>query len=360
MRNTSFTFGTVNTDITYPGDSDGICWKNDNFISEIKFLNGTYPFSVRIIITNIATTLSNTLQYTTLTNHIIFDLRDNIIDIIDDSVKVNNFVVSVELLSHSLNTFTYNIQVIEGKSFLTTPHGTSSVILINNADELSDVQIYAQFPSNATIDNTTYSVDKFKSLDLSSIITTEGNYKLCLEPIDVSSLPPVITFVKDEFLTPYSSKIIWGVEEQKSNEYYKGGLWNRTNEEQHCIDIIYEEGCDDYPNIELKYINTDGCDRYVMGKLLTEHDGNKYSTIANKFNDIRNINDYYVTENSKTLNVGIKDIPAGLHFNDIVYSEKLWIRDYNNQWISCVLKSFDVEYNNEDNDYIVEIIVNKI
>ena len=72
-------------------------------------------------------------------------------------------------------------------------------------------------------------------------------------------------------------------------------------------------------------------------KLLNESDSSKYKMITSKYqydpnnehpwqyNEVRNINNYFSTENSKVLRVGVKDVPAGLELNDIVYSKKLWM-----------------------------------
>lgn len=360
MRDDPFKFGAAEGIITYPGDDNSLSWKDDNFLIDMRFTSGNFPFSVKITIRNTVKNLSSILQYTTPTNHIIFDLRDNIIDILDDSTKVTPVIVSVEVPSHSVNLFTFNLIIINGKSFLSKPHGTSNVILLHNTDELNTVEFFSQIPSVYTIGNLTDTTNGFTTVDLSSIITNEGEYNLCMEPEDAATLPPVIDYITDLALTPYSTEITWKAREQDVAGEYYGGLWDKTIKDSKCLKIIYQEPCENYPAVELKYQNCDGCDRYVLGKLLQESDKNSYSRIANFNYEIRNVNNFYTKENSKTLRVGFKDIPEGLEFNDIVYSPTLHIRDWKGEWIPCILNDFSQTYNNEENNIILEVIVNKL
>lgn len=360
MREDIFKFGNAEGKITYPGDDNNLSWKDDNFLIDMRFTSGNFPFSVKITLQNTVNNLSSILQYTTLTNHIIFDLRDNIIDILDDSRKVTPVIVSIEVPSHAVNSFSFSLIIINGKSFLLKPHGTSNVILLHNTDELNTVEFFSQIPSVYTIGNLTDTANGFTTVDLSSIITNEGEYNLCMEPEDAATLPPVIDYITDLALTPYSTEITWKAREQDAGGNYLGSLWDKTIKDSKCLKIIYQEPCDSYPSVELKYQNCDGCDRYVLGKLLQEIDKNSYSAIANYGYDIRNVNNFYTKENSKTLQVGFKDIPEGLEFNDIVYSPTLHIRNWNGEWAPCILSDFSQTYNNEENDIILEVIVNKL
>lgn len=360
MRDDPFKFGAAEGIITYPGDDNSLSWKDDNFLIDMRFTSGKFPFSVKITIKNTVNNLTSILQYTTLTNHILFDLRDNIIDILDDSRKVTPVIVSIEVPSHAFNLFTFNLIIHNGKSFLSKPHGTSNVILLHNTDELNTVEFFSQIPSVYTIGNLTDTTNGFTTVDLSSIITNEGEYNLCMEPEDAATLPPVIEYITDLALTPYSTDITWKAREQDTGGDYHGGLWDKTIKDSKCLKIIYQEPCENYPAVELKYQNCDGCDRYVLGKLLQESDKNSYSRITNFNYEIRNVNNFYTKENSKTLRVGFKDIPEGLEFNDIVYSPTLHIRDWKGEWIPCVLNDFSQTYNNEENNIILEVIVNKL
>lgn len=360
MRDDTFKFGAAEGIITYPGDDNNLSWKDDNFIIDMRFTSGDFPFSVKITIRNTVNNSPSILQYTTLTNHIIFDLRDNIIDILDNSIKVTPVIVSVEVPSHAVNSFKFNLIINNGKSFLSKPHGTSNVILLHNTDELNTVEFFSQTTAEYTIGNLTDITNGFTTVDLSSIITHEGEYNLCMEPIPPDEKPPVIDYITDLALTPYSTEITWKACEQGDVGEYFGSLWDKTIKDSKCLKIIYQEPCENYPAVELKYQNCDGCDRYVLGKLLQESDKNSYSRIANLNYEIRNVNNFYTKENSKTLRVGFKDIPEGLEFNDIVYSPTLHIRDWKGEWIPCVLNDFSQIYNNEENNIILEVIVNKL
>ena len=367
--------GTISIPGVYLEAKTSECWIDDNFPIDIRFEKNFTPSitSIQIDVKNPNTGVISHLYNTTKQSHLLFDISDNIKNGLKEGVKVNIFVISISFPNISLlKTFTYTLIVNEGKSFITKPHGSSNVILLYNQDELSNIELWAPFPSNANINGNTYQVDHFTALDLSGEITSEGEHTLCLEPEKKADLPPIVDNITDQYITPYSSEILWEAAEQEAGESYPGNIWNRCEQDNKCYTIIYEEPCCDFPFVELKYWNTDGCDRYIGGKLLNESDSSKYKMIASKYqydlnneypwqyNDVRNINNYFSTENSKVLRVGVMDVPAGLELNDMVYSKKLWMRDYSGKWIPCVLNDFNINYNNQDSEIMLEVIVNKL
>ena len=376
MRYENFSIGSYSGVISIPGDKDTYeCWLDDNFPVDIRFTSPTMPSitSIQIDVKNTNSGVISQLNNTTKQSHILFNISDNIKNGLQEGVKVNIFNITISFTNISiLQKFSYTLIVNEGKSFITKPHGSSNVILLYNQDELSNIELWAPFPSNSTISGNTYQVDHFTTLDLSGEITAEGEYTMCLEPTEKASIPPIVDNITDQYITPYSSEITWEAAEPEAGGSYPGNIWDRCEQEKKCYTIIYEEPCCDFPFVELKYWNTDGCDRYIGGKLLNEGDSSKYKMITSKYqynfndtpywqyNEVRNVNNYFSTENSKVLRVGVKDVPVGLELNDIVYSKKLWMRDYSGKWIPCVLNNFNVDYNNQDSDIMLEVIVNKL
>lgn len=375
MRYENFSIGSYSGIISIPGDKDtNECWIDDNFPVDIRFTSPNKPsiLAIQISVRNSYTGYETFLYNTTTQSHILFDISDNIKNGLQEGVKIDSFSITITFTNISFTSFTYTLIVNEGKSFITKPHGSSDVILLYNQDELSNIEIWAPFSSNANINGNTYQVNHFTTLDLSGEITSEGEYTMCLEPADKATLPPIVDNITDQYITPYSSEILWEAAEQEAGDSYPGNIWSRCEQDKKCYTIIYEEPCCDFPFVELKYWNTDGCDRYIGGKLLNENDSSKYKMIVSKYqydpfnaspwqyNEVRNVNNYFSTENSKVLRVGVKDVPAGLELNDIVYSKRLWMRDYSGNWIHCVLNDFNVNYNNQDSKIMLEVIVNKL
>lgn len=376
-----FSIGSYNGTIIIPGSplkgtiNTCECWLDDNFPIDVRFTGLNIPsiITVQIDVTNQTTHVPSQLFNTTKQSHILFDISDNIKNGLQEGVKVNLFSLKISFPNISLSTsFSYTLIVNEGKSFITKPHGSSDVILLYNQDELSNIELWAPFPSNADINGNTYQVNHFTTLDLSGEISSTGEYTMCLEPASSEDIHPIVGNITVQYITPYSSEVFWEAAEPEVDESYPGNIWGRCEQEKKCYTIIYEEPCCDFPFVELKYWNTDGCDRYIGGKLLNEGDSSKYKMIASKYqydnnnehtwqyNEVKNLNNYFSTENSKVLRVGFKDVPAGLELNDIVYSKKLWMRDYSGNWVPCVLNDFNVNYNNQDSKIMLEVIVNKL
>ena len=201
-----FSIGSYNGTISIPGvylnANTCECWFDDNFPIDIRFtgLNKPSIIAVQIDVRNITTNVTSQLFNTTKQSHILFDISDNIKNGLQEGVKVNLFSLKISFPNLSLSTsFTYTLIVNEGKSFITKPHGSSNVILLYNQDELSNIELWAPFPSNANINGNTYQVDSFTTLDLSGEITSIGNYTMCLEPAEKADLPPIVDNITDQY-----------------------------------------------------------------------------------------------------------------------------------------------------------------
>lgn len=360
-------------------------WLNDNNVIELDIVDGVLPMIIKIdfeytlrilnptpppIYRNVAIR-SNQMQYTATSNgnkKILFDLNNNIQDIaaymiwaLGEDINIKISFQYTDQGNTYMNSETFSCKLGKGKSFLTKPHGSSSVIPIYNDSELTNVQIWAPFSSDAVIENSSFSnLDGYSELNLSSIITTPGEYSLCLSPANADEILPVVTMITDQYLTPYSSDIIFTAEEPPVGEHYPSSIWDRCEKDTKCYTIIYEEPCCDFPFAELKYRDTDGCIRYIGGKILNEVDSRSGKSYPYYNNHIMYVNSFFTQENSKTIQIGIKDVPSGLELQDILYSDELFIRNYNDEWVPCVLEDNSFTFENEDKDVILRIVVNKM
>ena len=358
MRTKTIQFYSHIIEVVYPEEA---AWLGDNLYIQINTLSGNTPICFKITLSTLSD--SNEMIYNSSVKKIVFDIKDNVKNLFDESSQQTNMGLKIEIIGDSLRpgeTAEDSMIVIKGKTLPTKPHGSSNEILLYNPDELENVDIFLPFPSTGMINlNQISQDDLLESHDLSSIITTNGVYEICFEPANASTTPPVVSWISDQFISPYSSDIIFFAKDADISGTYEGNIWNKTSNTQKCITITYEEPCEDFPYFEIKYLNCDGCYRYLMGKLLEEDDSGKWIDYAYRKNEIKYLRDFYTAENNKILKVGFKDVPAGLEFNDIIYSSELYFRDYKGEWLPCILNNVSSLYRNQEEDIILELVVNK-
>lgn len=344
--------------IIYP---ESIVWLKDN--NTISITSGYGPFDASITIKNPRNTLEDTITITHSTplKDILFDLGECFRYLYkpgDDPSMLGNWSIEVNLDGGSFqNYFSFNVQVYDGISFSTKTHGTSNVINIYDAEDLSNVYVYSPVSGEAVIGTSTYQIQAgINQLDLSNDV--EGDTQLCLH----SSLtyPPIASITGDIAVTPYSSDIYFTAEEQADPGTMDGGsLWNRKQIFPICYSIRLIEPCDTYPFAYIRYINSDGVYRYIGGKVLSIDDS---STLEN-YNIPRTLiynaaPRYTITESSKIIKIGSEITPDD-EISDILYSSKLWIKDINGEWIDCQLNKTNITDNLNEGDIELEIIVHR-
>lgn len=357
-------------------------WLDDNNFIEVNIVGGHKPIIITIDLEyNIEVwdpdvpgfikkiIRSNTMTYTSSeqgNNKILFDLNNNLKDLAAYMIWASGEEINIRiscLYDNLVNPLSKEVtsRLRQGKSFLTKSHGSSNVINLYNQDELNTVNLWVPFSSDCSIGNKTFTnLNGYSELDLSDVITQNGEYTMCLSPADADTIPPIVTAVYDNYLTPYSSDILFDIEEPAPGDSYPNSLLNTCEQKTKCYKVIYQEHCCDYPFVELKYRDTDGNVRYIGGKLLNENDTINKKLYPVYSNTIRYTNNFYISECSKQIRVAVKDIHPGAEVWTILYSNELFIRDYNGDWMPCVLEDTTLNTTNDYTKVIFTVIVNKI
>lgn len=357
-------------------------WLDDNNFIEVNIVGGPKPIIITIdleynievwdpVVPGFIKKIirSNTLTYTSSeqgNNKILFDLNNNLKDLAAYMIWALNeeIIIRISCLYGTLvNPLSKEAtsRLRQGKSFLTKSHGSSNVINLYNRDELNTVNLWVPFSSDCSIGNKTFTnLNGYSELDLSDVITQSGEYTMCLSPADADTIPPIVTAVYDNYLTPYSSDILFDIEEPAPGDSYPNSLLNTCEQNTKCYKVIYQEHCCDYPFVELKYRDTDGNVRYIGGKLLNENDTINKKLYPVYSNTIRYTNNFFISECSKQIRVAVKDIHPGAEVWTILYSNELFIRDYNGDWMPCALEDTTLNTTNDYTKVIFTVIVNKI
>lgn len=344
-----------NTTTTYP---ERIAWLKD---SNVIKLTSTDEVGAEVIITEPSGD-THTLVYFSDTNSLMFILDDALKSLYKESLSPWNIQVKVYEEGLLVDTLGFYMYVFDGKSFITRSHGSAKTIYVYNQDELSKLQIYSPSTGIATLDNWSGTVNTgITGLNLQSVIQSAGDYSLCVA--SSSAVPSSAVIIADESVNPTKSNLTVSIIAGYDPDTKTGGdVWGTKTIFPMCYNIIYPEVCDGYDFIELMYVNTDGCYRYLGGKLLSETDDVKEEGWSTITTEIYNANpSRWIQSSEKVIKVGFSDILKDSYSTDILYSDNIWLRTWDNEWRKVRLKTSSLTITNEEyQDFELELYVHSI
>lgn len=327
---------TVNgISITYPED---IVWLHDHTAVTVS---GSDPIGATLTVyhpTGSTKTLTYMSPLTELTFYLDTTLRlmenDNTGDYRCDVALYKNYVYS--------GSFSFYFKLYKGKSFQDRTHGTSQHIYVYDLSETSKIQVFSPSQGTASIGSSTFTINRgLNSLNLSSIITSAGTYQLCLYDVSNMTLNAFIT--SDEALNPSESKLYFSTqtEEEAGSATIGGNIFRTKKIFPICHTIEVASACNDYPFVEVVYHDTDGCRRVLAGKI--ENDTEKVTKTAYTRLDesvYKDVPRSTLTDSNNVVKVHFSDIDINSNFQDILYSEELYIRrNWDSELIPVRLKT---------------------
>lgn len=353
------TYTSNNITITY---QEPVVWIGDSNIITIKSSIDTDKVGGEIIIRHPDGTATRTIRYLSELNRILFILDDALTALNDGNIGQYTIQVNVFKNGNLSFTRTFSFQLLQGKSFTNQSHGISRTLYIYDASELVKVQIYS--PNNGAfhIGSDYLTLNRgLNQYNLSSHIENTGEYSFCLTDVPVQ---PIAVISGDVAKTPTVSTLFYTVTNaSSSNESQGGDVW-RYEETIFpvCYDLVFENVCWDYNFVELRYKDSDGCTRYLGGKIASET--NKSTVTAYEYTDgsnvFRNIPRNYQEGTSRSLKIGFADIAKNAYPQDIMYSELVEMKMYNSEWWPIVLESDSITVKNEDYiDLELSIIISR-
>lgn len=352
--------------VTIPGEYNGlsgIVWLDDNNVVQITSTSAPIKCTIKLGRSLIGLNNLTTNEYYSSVKTIRFNLNDNLKFLWDD-MSFNLLYLNISVEKGGVVTeFNARLSVYEGKSFIDKSHGGDEVIYIYNTDEMN-VKIYSPVIGEMVIGNTTSTLlSGINTFDVSTLLTNPGEYEISMR--SALNYPPIANILGDEALTPTSSKIIFeAVEQSDPGTKYGGSLWDKKQIFPKTYKIIYQEPCDDFPFVEIRYVNTDGCMRYIGGKLLATENAFEPTSVvySGRYNEYRYSPEFINNKNSKVLKIGIDGILPGAEIEDIIYSNKVDIRGIDGNWHSCCLRTNTIQNNKNSgfDNFELEIIVSEL
>lgn len=315
--------------VEYP---DPIVWLGDNNIISVYTGNTSDNIGARITVQD---PQHNTLvlDYWSETNKLTFLLNDTLKNLFNDNLASWNVMVEAYVNNSQASSFAFTIKVYRGKSFTDRSHASARVIYWSDKEELKKLQLFTYEGGTATINNHNYT--------LNAGITSLNIYNETVG--DTATIH--ITTTANEPTTPS----------------YLGDMWMNDITPSTAYDITLKRisVCDGYQTLSLYYTDTDGCGRFIAGKITKNVDtakGKNFYRITDKY---RNVPYRHSTETNKTLTVVFPYIDYLAYLTDIMYSENVYTLNYNGDIVPVTVTTNKLTTKDTLNDYEMDVCISE-
>lgn len=359
-----------NVKIWYP-DQQVFLWDEINFALESPS-GSKIGYSLSLL--NTETYENRSLSYRSgFSNKIIVPIGEAVRSLYNDSGTSGGYCGMTAVLTlyidgqRQQHMWTWRMAVMEGRTMSYKIHGGNKIIHVYNQSELSSVQIYSDAVCDLYLGTNQFHIYKgLNTLDLSSLISTEGVYSLCftagtggqVEIVSVTDITPSSAVIHlsyqvgDEDTGGVRKPSIYSGDDLK-NCYFLIYGWNMTwHNGQLCQSMV---GDGEY--IEFRYRDTDGSRRYLGGRIMSdelEYEGMRYNRMDPMMLFKKPLR--HVQSHETSLTVGMVDLERASGFDEILLSALVEVRckATQDQWVPCIIEDSIVRNSGEDR-YDVEL-----
>ena len=347
----------VNTvTVTYPNST---VFTADNIFISIS--DDVYPVGAQISVTNTSTLRTKTLTYVSELKNLTFDIADTVRMLSDETGSTLNVKVAVYTDQFYVGSFAFNIQTLCGRSLTSRSHGSAKTFYVYSYDELYKFHLMLAGTGALRVDgggNIPVTQSGRNSFNLQSYINATGEHSLCyymgvkgggdhkdyVSGVEITNVEPSVfdAVVSLEYhdLDPIPTDPIKG-----------GGIWedSRIDLSRYCMRLIYDEPCNDFNFFEIKYWDTDGCERYLGGKIDSTTTESKQKNYVGTRNSVyRDISQRHIEEANETVKVLFADIRRDAYFEDVLLSPHVYFRNYAGEWMPCSIADSKITIKSDD------------
>lgn len=349
----------VNTvTVTYPNST---VFTADNIF--ISLSDTVYPVGAEISVTNMHTMQTKNLVYVSELKNLTFDIGDTVRMLHEEGGCSINVKVAVYTDMFYVGTFAFNMQTLDGRSLPQRSHGSARTFYIYDPAELYKFQMFLVGTGALRVNggnNIPVTRSGRNSFNLQSTITTFGEHNLCyymgvkgggggdhkdyVSGVEITNVEPsvfdAVVSLDYHDLDPIPSDPIKG-----------GGVWNDSREDlsRYCARLIYDEACSDFDFFELMYYDTDGCVRYLGGRLQSETIQSKQQNFVGVRQSVyHDISQKHLEEASGTVKVAFSDLRRDSYYQDILLSPHVYFRNYGGDWLPCSIADSKITVKSED------------
>lgn len=351
MRTTT----VLTTQVTYP---DSTVFVGDNI--PISFSDSTYPTGAEVSVTNMATMKTVDLVYISELKNLTLDLTDTVRRLHQVGGCSMNVKVKVYSDKFYSGTFSFNIYTLDGKSLVHRQHGSTRTVYLYDPEDLTKVNLFFIGSGSFSAGGSSYPIiySGRNNLNLSSWITSEGEYTGCYcykckggGGEDETTRVEIID-ANPSIRSAVVSLQYHDVDKQPPKSDVKGGsVWadSRVNLADYCIRFIYQGYCDDFDFFKVKYYDTDGCLRYLGGKIKSETtEGKRKNYLGIRDSIFKDISQRHLESSSIQVKVAYDDLRRDSYYSDILLAENVWFRNYNGDYVPCSVVDSKITVKSED------------
>lgn len=313
--------------IDYP---DALVFLNDNNIIRVGSSLTSDTVGARIVVRE-PTQNQVVLDYWSETNEIVFLLNDSLLQLYNDNLSQWDVLVECYSNSTPQATFSFQMNVYDGKSFPDRSHGCTKTIYWSDINDLVKLQLFTYEGGTAVVKNTPFTLNPgITSLNLTNLYLSD-NEKIHITANNI--LPTTPQYLGD----------IWG-SKMDADDYY--------------IDLIYKQKCNEEGAVKIYYKDCDGCGRIITGKMSKEVNNSKGTNYGRIDNIYKNGAYKLMTSNSKIVTIGFSDVASTAYLQDLMYSNDIRMVNYNGDFVNVSLNTSKMENKALENDFEIEFIVN--
>lgn len=313
--------------IDYP---DALVFLNDNNIIRVGSSITSDTVGARIVVRE-PTQNQVVLDYWSETNEIVFLLNDSLLQLYNDNLSQWDVLVECYSNSTPQATFSFQMNVYDGKSFPDRSHGCTKTIYWSDINDLVKLQLFTYEGGTAVVKNTTFTLTPgITSLNLTNLYLSD-NEKIHITANNI--LPTTPQYLGD----------IWG-SKMEADDYY--------------IDLVYKQKCNEDGAVKIYYKDCDGCGRIITGKMSKEVNNSKGTNYGRIDNIYKNGAYKLITSNSKIVTIGFSDVASTAYLQDLMYSNDIRMVNYNGDFVKVSLNTSKMENKALENDFEIEFLVN--
>lgn len=370
MRTTT----VITSEVTYPNST---IWVGDN--CTISISDPIYTVGLKVNITNQSTNKTKELIYISELKNLTLDISDTIRKLFVSGGTSFNIKVSVYTDGFYVSQFGFNTYCLDGKTLTSRKHGSTRTIYIYSPEELAKVQFLFSGTGGLNVNGHNMPVvgTGRTSFNLKPYITHAGEYNLCYRygiktasvqhadsmqginrsgddvRTDVTSRVEITNVIPSTFSASVALQFS-DIDSQPSVDEIKGGgVWNdeKVNLSDFCIRLVYENICDNFNVFQVRYFDTDGCMRYLAGKIDTETFNSKQKNYYHNDGSVyRNISRKKIETASDTVKVKFADLMRNSYWSDILLADRIDFLNYSGAWVQCSIVTNKVSVNSDESD----------
>ena len=342
---------------------DKVVWIQDSNVVNVHAADPGGKVGAEITVRHPGGVETRRIRYMGELSQLLFVLDDALAALHDYNIGQYTCQVDLYLDGVQVDSFSFNFQLLDGKSFTNRSHAISRTIYIYDLDELAKLQIYSPETGIFAVTGGTFILrEGLNQYNLTSNITANGEYSACLQS---GYQLPVAQITGDTPERPWLHDLYWTVtgDGTQPTKFDGGDVWWKGEVFPICHTIVVDDSCSGDDFVELRYRDADGCERYLGGRLVKEV--NKAETQSytrtETTNAFRNIPRRRISGTSRAVTVGFSDIATDAYPQDIRYSEEVYMRMYDGEWWPVVVASDSIttKGSQDTQDFELEIIISE-